>query len=132
MTSGCGLKTTFEEDIMKLNLDSTNLSEHSSPLLTVPVFTDKFGGAFELVNDSLALGRIAEEEGLKVNQFVLTTRKDRFGAYFSWDSVPKVVKPSGFRVLLARRSRRQYATFSRCKLHASSRRTKRRNTSFRY
>ena len=52
---------------MKLNLESTNLSAHSSPLLAVPVFTENFGGAFDTVNSALGglPGRIAEEEGFE-------------------------------------------------------------------
>jgi len=52
---------------MNLNLQSTNLSDHSSPLLAVPVFAKKFGGAFDLVNSAMngLPGRIAEEEGFE-------------------------------------------------------------------
>ena len=49
---------------MKLNLESTTASQHTTPLLVLPVFTEQFGGAFDRANEAAdgLLGRIAEEE----------------------------------------------------------------------
>mgnify|MGYP001169155417 CR=1 FL=1 len=91
---------------MKLNLDSTNLSALSSPLLAVPVFTDKFGGAFELVNDSLdgLLGRIAEEEGFEGKPGSTLLVRNSEGAELRRVllvglGAEKGFKPSGFRAV---------------------------------